>query len=533
VAADPAGKVYGTADPPLTYTVTAGNLMPGDVFTGALARVVGENVGIYEIQQGTLGINDNYIISYTTNNFEITPLAVQAGGTRVYDGTANANFSILDVINKVGADDVDFVSGVGTLASPNVGLRAITDFGTLALGGAQAANYTLTGAAGEVNITGVAPVITTHPQSVTVFVGSAVGFIVRAKGSPPLAYQWQKNGANIPGATSSNYNIAAAALSHAGGYRCIVSNPYGAVTSRVAVLTVREKSVRRVINDYDGDGKSDGMIIHTSGVWKVVYSSTSYAPEHTVWNSGRVGWLTVPGDYDADLRTDAGMYNPANGWWHVYLNTTPPQLLTAQYGSPGDLPVQADYDGDKKTDPWLYNPQTKVWRGLKSSQNYAIYTMPFTLGGPGFKPVPADYDGDGKADPAVYSEATGEWIVAMSKSNYQKINIFFGGPDNLPAPMDYDGDGKADPAIYNHYSGLWQVLMSGQNYNLVSAVLGETRCLPIVADYDGDGKADPALYQVSSGYWMVYLSSQNYALLAGYFGSWQYMPVTESVACRP
>ena len=107
----------------MTYTVTAGNLMPGDVFTGALARSSAK-MG-FEIQQGTLGINDNYIISYTTNNFEITPLAVQAGGTRVYDGTANANFSILDVINKVGADDVDFVSGVGTLASPNVGLRAI------------------------------------------------------------------------------------------------------------------------------------------------------------------------------------------------------------------------------------------------------------------------------------------------------------------------------------------------------------------------------------------------------------------------
>ncbi len=686
VSAVATGKVYGAVDPPLTYTVTAGTPMSGDSFTGALARVAGENAGTYEIQQGTLGINSNYVIVFTPDDFTISPLPVAVGGTREYDGTTTAQFSILDVTNKVGSDDVDFVSGSGTLASsnvglraitsfdtlalggaqslnytltgatgvveitqaqatvnlsnlaqvyngaarvvgvttvpaglsysltyagnawaptnagsyevialitdgnysggstgtltvsrlpvkaggtrayngtatalytildvtnrvgsdavdfvsgsgtlasPNVGLRAITSFGTLALGGAQAANYTLTGASGAVRITGTPPVITVHPQSVTVDVGSAVGFIVRATGTPTLTYQWQKNGANIAGATSSNYNIAAAALSHAGQYRCRVSNSYGAATSRVAVLTVRMKPTRRVINDFDGDGKSDGVIIHTSAVWKAVFSSMSYTPEYTIWNSGLKGWLNVPGDYDADFRTDGGMYNPATGSWKVYLNTTPPQLLTAQYGSPADLPVQADYDGDLKTDPWLYNPQTRVWKGLKSSQNYAVYTMPFTLGGPGFRPVPEDYDADGKADPAVYSETTGEWIVAMSGSGYQKINMFFGGPDNAPVPMDYDGDGMADPAIYGRYTGLWQVAMSGQGYVIVSAVLGTSRCLPIMADYDGDGKADPALYQLSTGFWRVYLSSQNYALMSGYFGNWQYTPVTESVACRP
>ncbi len=47
-------KTYGDADPELTYTVTSGELVGDDEFTGALDREDGENVGTYEITQGTL-----------------------------------------------------------------------------------------------------------------------------------------------------------------------------------------------------------------------------------------------------------------------------------------------------------------------------------------------------------------------------------------------------------------------------------------------------------------------------------------------
>ena len=55
--------------------------------------------------------------------------------------------------NKVGSDNVTVVSGNGTLAGANVGSEAITSFGTLALGGTAAGNYTLAGASGSINIT--------------------------------------------------------------------------------------------------------------------------------------------------------------------------------------------------------------------------------------------------------------------------------------------------------------------------------------------------------------------------------------------
>ena len=53
------------------------------------------------------------------------------------------------------------------------------------------------------------------------------------------AYQWQKGGTNIAGATASSYTISPAQLSDAASYRCVASNFFGMNTSSVAVVTVR------------------------------------------------------------------------------------------------------------------------------------------------------------------------------------------------------------------------------------------------------------------------------------------------------
>ena len=78
VAANAAGKVYGSVDPGFSYTATG--LMAGDtaaiVLTGTLARIAGENVGAYAINQGTLAANANYTLGYTANNLTITPAAL-------------------------------------------------------------------------------------------------------------------------------------------------------------------------------------------------------------------------------------------------------------------------------------------------------------------------------------------------------------------------------------------------------------------------------------------------------------------------
>src|SRR5438552_10418616 len=64
VTADAQAKVYGDADPALTYKITSGSLVGSDAFAGAPSRVAGENVGQYNITQGTLALSGNYTLSY-------------------------------------------------------------------------------------------------------------------------------------------------------------------------------------------------------------------------------------------------------------------------------------------------------------------------------------------------------------------------------------------------------------------------------------------------------------------------------------
>ena len=99
-----------------------------------------------------------------------------------------------------------------------------------------------------VNAGPVAPAITTQPANQTVTAGQTAAFSVVANGTAPLSYQWQKNGANIPGATSSSYTTPATATSDSGStFVVIVSNSAGTATSNSATLTVNPAPVAPTI----------------------------------------------------------------------------------------------------------------------------------------------------------------------------------------------------------------------------------------------------------------------------------------------
>ena len=82
------------------------------------------------------------------------------------------------------------------------------------------------------------PSITGQPASQKVLVGATVTFTVTASGTAPLSYQWQHNGIDIFGETSTNLTILSVNTTSAGTYKVVVSNPVGSVTSVGATLTV-------------------------------------------------------------------------------------------------------------------------------------------------------------------------------------------------------------------------------------------------------------------------------------------------------
>jgi hypothetical protein len=72
-------------------------------------------------------------------------------------------------------------------------------------------------------------------------VGKTVSFAASADGSPPLSYQWRKNGRGLAGQTRQVLTIANAQASDAGMYDCIVKNSAGEAAGPPVTLIVREQ----------------------------------------------------------------------------------------------------------------------------------------------------------------------------------------------------------------------------------------------------------------------------------------------------
>lgn len=90
------------------------------------------------------------------------------------------------------------------------------------------------------------PEIAVQPASQAVLLGSNAIFTVSATGDAPLTYQWQRNGANlsdgalVAGSTSPALTLLQVQAADAAGYRVVITNAHGAVTSLVANLIVNQ-----------------------------------------------------------------------------------------------------------------------------------------------------------------------------------------------------------------------------------------------------------------------------------------------------
>jgi hypothetical protein len=80
------------------------------------------------------------------------------------------------------------------------------------------------------------PIILSFSPPVAANIGDTVTFSVNATAGP-LTYQWQRNGANVPGATNASITITNVQATNAGVYRILVRNPHGSVLSPPAALT--------------------------------------------------------------------------------------------------------------------------------------------------------------------------------------------------------------------------------------------------------------------------------------------------------
>ena len=106
-----------------------------------------------------------------------------------------------------------------------------------------------------------APAITAQPVAQTVTAGGTATFTVTASGTD-LAYQWQRNGKDIAGATAATYTLANVQSADSGAsFTVVVKNGGGSATSGAAVLTVLPPVARGLsllAGTLGGPGNLDG-----------------------------------------------------------------------------------------------------------------------------------------------------------------------------------------------------------------------------------------------------------------------------------
>ncbi|WP_298947700.1 MBG domain-containing protein [uncultured Polaribacter sp.] len=150
INANPITKVYGEADPELTYTLSE-SLIGSDALTGQLSREPGEDVGTYAISSSLE--NANYTIDFTASTFEITPkpIAINANPiTKVY-GEADPELTYILSESLIGSDAL-----TGQLSR-----EPGEDVGTYAISSSlENTNYTIDFTASTFEITKASQIIT-------------------------------------------------------------------------------------------------------------------------------------------------------------------------------------------------------------------------------------------------------------------------------------------------------------------------------------------------------------------------------------
>ncbi len=282
-------------DPPVV-SVPANDPFAGRlVFTGYTNQVTGSNVG------STAEPNEPSHASSAPSATVWLSWTAPASGEVTMDTRGSAFDTLLAVYTG------DLLSALALVAENDDELGQTTSrlsFQAIAGTTYQIALSGYQGASGNVvfNLSLPAqPVIITQPASLVVQANASLNatFNVVAIGAPPLAYDWQKGGVSLPGATTASLTIVNVVGADTGDYRVIITNSFGSVTSVVATLTTAAATANDAFASritLTGESLTTGgeNLTATLEAGEPVHAGvTSGASVWWTWTASRNGLVTV------------------------------------------------------------------------------------------------------------------------------------------------------------------------------------------------------------------------------------------------
>jgi beta-lactamase class A len=381
----------------------------------------------------------------------------------------------------------------------------------------------------EVDPNPVAPTITHQSPGYVVEVGGTAILSVEASGTPPLSYQWYKDGALIAGATDRFLPLFNVATNDVGLYTVLVSNSAGSVMSGGTLLQVIPPAPPTwpTITGFTPQSGPTGTVVTITGM----NFSTNRFVNRVSFGAARARVLTstkqsltveVPvGATYEPISVNVGSFTAYSDRPFIVTFDSSRTIHEGSFGSPfnlaaGDLPIHVsigDINRDGRPDLVVantYSGNISVYRS--TATNFLLepssFAAPvyFPAGADPYFIALADLDADGRLDVVTPNINSASITVLRNVSGI--ANVMFASPLTLPvgqlpiavAVGDLDKDGRPDIVTANHGSdtiSIYRNLGPGGSSNLfaprIDIPVGHGPHNLIIGDIDGDGRPDIAV----------------------------------------
>jgi PKD repeat protein/predicted secreted protein len=254
---------------------------------------------------------------------------------------------------------------------------------------------------------------------------------------------------------AGNYTVSLNVTS-AGGFGNLTRQGYINVTNAMSKIGVFRNSNHLFYLDYNGNG-----------VWNGGVTDRQY-------NFGLTEDNPASGDWNADGRTEIGVFRNSTHMFYLDYNGNGVWnggVTDRQYnfGLSGDIPRPGDWNADGRTDIGVYRPSTHVFYldyNGNGAWNGASIDRQYNFGLTGDIPITGDWNADGRTDIGVYRPSThvfyldyngnGAWNGASIDRQYN-----FGLSGDIPRPGDWNADGRTEIGVFRNSTHLFYLDFNG------------------------------------------------------------------------